>query len=753
MRKLAISAFSFSAAIFLSHYLLPYDWLPACFVIAAAVSLAGLLFKGDTRTRILIALLSLSVGFIWSWAYTAIFVTPSKPLNGTRGVATAVVRDYPQPMRRGWRTDIRLLGDTPVGARLYYYREVPLKPGDVVEFTAGFSSTAGTDDDARVDALSSRGAFLAAYASGDVKVVSSNGDSPRYLPQRLAGAIADMCERLFPEDVEPFMRALITGKQDRYNADVALSSALAASGITHIVASSGTHIVFLMGFLAIFLKNKRLFALYGIPILFLFMAMTDFTPSVSRAGVMQMFLICAPLFKRESDGITSLSASLLLLLALNPYSCASVGLQLSFAASLGMILFTGRIDNALAGLLGSTKLYANKIAETTTRFLTSGLAATLGATILTVPLLALHIGNVSLISPLTNLLTLWAASLAFPAGLIACLLGFITTPLGAIVAFPTTLAARYIITVGRAFAAIPYSSVYTSNPLIVAWFVYVYATFALLPLLRARAKQYIVPTCLCIGALCVVFLAGRHAPIVSDAAVTVLDVGQGQSVVLTFGDHTAIVDCGSSSGENAGAVTHEYLANNGRTAVELLVLTHFHSDHANGVEYLLSRTSVSALAIPDPEGSPLADDIITLARKRGTDIIYVTETLRVSLGESELLLYPPLGDGDENERGLAILFLGDFRALITGDMSSTGERALLRYAALPDIDVLVAGHHGSRYSTSEELLTATKPEVAVISVGYNTYGHPSGDTLRRLERYGVNVYRTDEEGHVTVGGK
>jgi competence protein ComEC len=168
------------------------------------------------------------------------------------------------------------------------------------------------------------------------------------------------------------------------------------------------------------------------------------------------------------------------------------------------------------------------------------------------------------------------------------------------------------------------------------------------------------------------------------------------------------------------------------------------------VEFLLSRVAISALAIPDPEGSFVAEDIIELARRRGTDIIYVTETLRVSLGEMTVVLYPPVGMGDENEKGLTILALGDMSALITGDMNAASERALLRFANIPHVDMLVVGHHGSRFSTSEELLAAITPDIAVISSGENNYGHPARETLAKLESFSVPVFRTDQMGNVTV---
>jgi competence protein ComEC len=118
----------------------------------------------------------------------------------------------------------------------------------------------------------------------------------------------------------------------------------------------------------------------------------------------------------------------------------------------------------------------------------------------------------------------------------------------------------------------------------------------------------------------------------------------------------------------------------------------------------------------------------------------------------KVFLYPPVGEGDENERGLSILTLGGVCALITGDMNSTTERSLLRFADLPKLDLLVVGHHGSRHSTSEELLAATLPDIAVIPVGRNSFGHPTPETLERLERFSAIIYRTDESGHITIFG-
>ena len=764
MRKLATAALGFSAAIAVSQYFLPFDLLLLFSAIAALASLCAFFFSGVSRLRMFILTLSFAAGFLWSWTYASVFISPAgivrqaaaesraQAAHDDTASVTAVVTGYPSATARGFRVgvNIRIKGRPSIGATLYYYNEQALSPGDIIAFTARFRRTDGADGGGRIDALSSRGSFLIAYLSGDVSPVGSTGRI-RFFPQRFAEAVSRLIDDVYPKDASAFIKALLVGRREELSGDAGLTAALSASGISHVVAISGMHVSFLMGFLGVIIKNKRLFGLLGIPVLILFAAMTGFSPSVTRAVIMQAMIIIAPAFKRESDGLTSLSAALMILLAANPYSCASAGLQLSFAATLGITLFTGRIDASVTIGLQERYLLSGRIIKSVARFITTSLATTFGALVFTVPLAALHFGQVSLVAPLTNLLTLWAVSLAFPLGIISCVLGLAFPPLGSVAALIVTFIVRYITGVARVLAAVPFSSFYTSNSPVLLWLFYVYVMFVALPLLKSGARQYLYAVCLAVVSLCAVLLISPRAPASGGAEITVLDVGQGQSVVIMSGGYSAVIDCGSSSGENAGAVTHEFLSGKGVTSVEFLILTHFHADHANGAEYLLSRINVSALVIPDPEGSFTADDIIELARKRGTDIIYVTETYRAAMGGEELILYPPLGNGDENERGLTILCLGEISALITGDMPASGERSLLRYAFIPEVDLLVAGHHGSRFSTSEELLSAVKPAIAVISVGRNSYGHPSEETLGRLCDHGADVLRTDVTGNITIG--
>ena len=272
-------------------------------------------------------------------------------------------------------------------------------------------------------------------------------------------------------------------------------------------------------------------------------------------------------------------------------------------------------------------------------------------------------------------------------------------------------------------------------------------------LLRKQRLRLIVPLG-CAGLLLAGALALTRLPAAcSRLTVTALDVGQGSSTALLSGWHTCLVDCGGDGPDDPGDTAADCLQGLGRDRLDLLVLTHFHDDHANGVPELLERLSVSAIALPDvEEDSPLRREILTLAEEKGIPLWWVRRDTTVELEKGQLTLYPPLGAGEANELGLSVLAgAGGLDLLVTGDMSGDVEGMLVEHAGLRDVELLVAGHHGSASSTSQALLNALQPETAILSVGRdNAYGHPAPETLERLERAGAEIYRTDRDGTVTV---
>ena len=758
MRKLAVFAAGFTCAVFISQYLLPVRWLPIGAAAVMLLAFLGFLLREDVRKRIFLCALGAAVGFMWTYGYDMLVFSPAESFDGAETSVTAVVSDFPQTTDYGSYFDGRLLLEDSVDIKFRGYvfsgEADGLRPGDKVTFSAEFSLADNIDGEP-TSYFTSRGIALFASDVSDVKVVSSPGVSLRYLHCYVARAIKDTCDRVFPLGTSGFMRALLTGDRIVLNEDEALVNAMSRSGVTHIIAISGLHVSILAGFIMLLCGRRRIAVVIAAPVLFIFMGVSGFRPSVIRAVVMQLFLLTAPVFNRESDSLTSLSAALLMILAVNPCAAADVGLQLSFAATLGIILFSQKINVRISRLMRGNK--SGKGTVRVIRFVSGSISTTLGALVLTTPLTVIYFKYISLVAPIVNLLILWAITPVFIFGVIAVAAGLIWLPAGTVVGWAAAVGVKFITFVIGIFSKPFFAAIYIDSPALIGWFAVSYIVIGLILCLTKLARAIIVPVSLSITALCAIIVLNVYLyNDISGYSLTVLDVGQGQSICISSGGYTALIDCGSSSGEDAGEIAERYIRGMGRDAVDIIVLTHFHEDHANGVTYLLSCLDVGAIIAPEPEeeDGELEDEILALASQRDVDIIYVDEDVTVSLGDTRVTLYAPLGSQSENERGImAVITDLQFDTLITGDVDSSIERMLLRHTELPDIECLIVGHHGSKYSTSQELLDAAQPETAIISVGDNSYGHPTQETLERLEENGVEVFRTDLNGNITVNSR
>lgn len=747
MRKLCWFALPFCAAAFAAC-------LGLSFLIPIGVALAalGLLAGCLKRLPVCLACLGVAIGLLWFQGYSALFRAPASELAGQTADFSATVTSFPQETSIGAsRVEARLhLNNAPDPKVILFLGtdSDPMRPGDRISGTARFRSA----DIVRGEAVSYyevKGIYLQGSVTGTLTREQSEQPPLRVWPVYIAQAIKDSVQAIFPEDVSVLMTALLTG--DKTNLSDSTYTALQRSGTAHIVAVSGLHLSFFAGFLALFFRRRsRLGALLTILLVLLFTAVVGFTPSVVRAAVVIIMTMLAPLLGREADPPTTLSAALFLLVACNPYSIQSVSLQLSFAAVAGIHLVSGPLHRAMTRSLGSGGSLPRRLWRRFCRTLSANTSLTIGALLLTTPLTAWYFGTVSLISPVTNLLVLWAVSLAFAPGLILTLLGIAFPAVSAILTFPVTLLTRYVLWVTRVLGSLTFSSLSMNSIYLCAWLILVYV-IVLIVLLR-RYRRPILPVCSGIIALCAALILTRASYTACPLSITMLDVGQGQSILICSGGRTALIDCGGSK-DNAGDIAADYLQSLGISRLDLLVLTHCHSDHANGVSELFARLDISSIVLPDlrDDESPYRAEILSLASQSGTSITLLDNNRTLSFGNAELNLYAPLGDGGANEEGLFVLATcDDFDFLITGDANTFVESLLLKYGSIPDIEVLAAGHHGSKNSTSELLLDAVKPETCLISVGYNTYGHPADQMLSRLAERDIDIYRTDRMGHLTV---
>ena len=248
--------------------------------------------------------------------------------------------------------------------------------------------------------------------------------------------------------------------------------------------------------------------------------------------------------------------------------------------------------------------------------------------------------------------------------------------------------------------------------------------------------------------LCLCVALSWIEPRLDDTRISIIDVGQGQSVLVQQGDSKFLIDCG---GDNAGItadIVANFLLSQGIFQLDGVILTHYDADHAGSILNLLTSIKAEHIYLPDvPDSNGIRQQIENAYPDRCRLISDITE---VNADEGKFTLYPEDAAANDNDSSVCVLFQAEnCDILITGDRSKAGERRLLRQAELPMLDLLILGHHGSNASTSIELLHATCPRAAAISVGENNrYEHPRQEVLERLAQFDCQVYRTDTQGTI-----
>lgn len=545
-------------------------------------------------------------------------------------------------------------------------------------------------------------------------------------------------------DAAALQQALTLGVRDDLGA---LRARFAAAGMAHVLALSGLHVGVVAAAVVALARpfGRRWSGLIALAVVVGYVAIVGATPSVVRAAAMlaavaltrALGVIAAPL------EATLALAAIALLLA-QPAWVGDLAFQLSFGSVAGIALLAGPLLAAPRRVAPGVSA-ARAALQRAGHWLLVGLATSAAAQGATLSLVAGTFGSVPLLAPLVNLVAVPLATALVPLGALAALTGLVHPALATLVNRVVEPLATGLVSLADAAArapALPWAEVGVEGHLLAACGLAA-LTAAARRRLRLRSALLVLA---CAAAVSLALPERRPAP-----ELVVLDVGQGDAIVVRLGGGRGVlVDAGAISvgGFDAGErIVVPALRALGIWRLSLVVVTHADLDHAGGVPAVLGAIPVDALwyGHAEPE-RPAWQALERAAQARGVPLRAVRRGERAQLGALSIeVLHPTHERGaDGNAESVALLLRerGEPWVALLGDVPAVVEADL----PLPPTPLLLAPHHGSASSSSEALLRAARPRIAMISVGHNRYGHPAPSVLARYEAAGVAVATTRDHG-------
>ncbi len=689
-------------------------------LIAAVLVLAASIVVGKLVSPALpacVLLAGLSCGLTYTNAYHSYITDPVSELEGLSQRMTVTATNYAVQYENNQRIEVRVDGadvGLKTGFRTLVYlplTEEEIKPGDKITGKFEFYISGLREGFDREGYYRSQGYFVLASVNKETKItVTPPEHRPlSYYPKLLAQNLRSVFAQYGTERQAAFWNALATG--DKSNLTTADRDHLRKAGLSHVIALSGLHVGFLISLL-LFVFGRKLGTALGIPALIAFYLMVGWSPSVVRACIMYGILLLGFWVRRQSDSMNSLFAALLLILVMLPDSLTSVSLQLSFAATFGILCFASRIQRLLA-----LPKRVPKPIKRLYRVLSGTAACTVSSTVITAPILLYHFGYLSVFSVLSNLLALWAVSLVFPLLFIGGIAGLFVPAAAAVLLTPAGWLTDYILWVSDRTAEFPYGLLYCENH---TDFAFAIALSAIAALLLWKGSRRVLAAGVPMLVLAVVGISvWRGTAAQNDLRISVLPEGSGQAIVVCCGEQAALIDCSGSGYHNAAEDVAAYLDWYGIDSLDLVILTSVDLGHARNVCELLCEIPVERVILPQ---------INRENKEPYPEVIQTLEALHIS--------YEKLAPGTESAIGdtsLGLSVLGTIERKLVVRIQSEDQDIVTVHALTQNMlleltdqtplncdTLLVSGGFSENTEKMEELLRRIAPAQIVLESGWES---------------------------------
>ncbi|MGB6369913.1 MAG: DNA internalization-related competence protein ComEC/Rec2 [Atribacterota bacterium] len=533
-----------------------------------------------------------------------------------------------------------------------------------------------------------------------------------------------------------------------------LKEVFAEAGIMHILAVSGLHVgiiaMALLAFLSMLKLPKKLKLFTLILILIMYASLTGFRPSVLRATIMFILLIGGKLIDRSRNLNISLFFAAFLILLSNPLILYDAGFLLSFIVTFFIINLSPILQELFSKIVVWIK---NPLAVST--------AAWIGI----FPLSAYFFSKVSIISIVSNIFIIPLTGIAVILGFVTFFLGLMSISLAGIVANINYLVLNLITLIAKSFSSLPFAFIYVAQPSIMVIILYYLMAFFIIEIfykktLSPKIKKKVALIVLSVTLLIIIVQVFYPA---NNLKVNFINVGEGDCILIEAPNKINILIDGGGTPQSdfdvGSKIVIPYLRRKGINEIDLLILTHPHLDHLEGLLPVLKEFKVDMVL----DSGLLCDSsaykgFISIIQKKGIPYHKAKAGDNFIFSNNlEIFLLNPLYDSDFYEESdfnnasiVVKLFYKNADFLFTGDIEEAAEKKLLVWQNILHSDILKVGHHGSATSTNLEFLDKVDPTIAVITVGKNHFGHPSQKIIERLEDKNIQIYRTDEDGTIII---